>query len=263
MPFKNFKNKIKKIDQKFFNNFIKTIYKIFFYNLIIKLEERKITSLPSYFSKNYGLNSRLMFFKRAQYYLQVNRIDGIYAEFGSHECNTFRMALRTLGLPRKPNKISKFYAFDSFQGMPEPIGIDKQKIWYRSMNFTTKKDFLKIVKKDAHRVVAVEGFFEDTLRNYKFENNEKIALAYIDCDYYSSTTECLNFIKDKLQHGSLIAFDDWDCYYSDPKRGQKLAYEYFKKEIENEYSLEFLCDISSGGRCFVFLENSKIGKDIL
>ena len=30
----------------------------------------------------------------------------------------------------------------------------------------------------------------------KLKNNEKVALAYIDCDYYSSTKYCLKFIKD-------------------------------------------------------------------
>jgi hypothetical protein len=73
------------------------------------------------------------------------------------------MALNSLGLPRKPNHISKFYAFDSFEGMSEPEDIDKQKIWHRSMNFTSKEKFLNIVKKDLHRVETVKGFYDVTL----------------------------------------------------------------------------------------------------
>jgi hypothetical protein len=249
------KDKIKNIDNKYFGSALARMY---FYLMRIT-----VTPVPKKFSKIYSLKVRYNFFKRAQYYLQVNRIEGVYAEFGSHEVNTFRMALRTLGLPGMPNKISKFYAFDSFEGMPEPVGIDVQKIWRKSMNFTSEKRFLSIVKRDKSRVVTVKGFYEDTLPKYNFPKNTKIALAYIDCDYYSSTKSVLNFLDDKFQHGCLLVFDDWDCYYSDPMRGQKLAFREFKELTKEKYHYEELCDIESGGRCFVVLENSLLGVDVL
>lgn len=214
------------------------------------------------FKTNFGLNARYEFFKRAQYYLQVNRIDGVYTEFGCHEVNTFRMSLNTLGAPRKPNKISKFYAFDSFEGMPEPEGIDNQRIWKKSMNFTSLKRFQAITKKDQKRIVAVKGFYDQTLPTFELGASEKIALAFIDCDYYSSTRDCLNFIKDYSQHGCLIAFDDWDCFYSDPLRGQKLAFMEFADNL-TDYTFEPICDIPSGGKCFVAHEKSKVGKEIM
>ena len=263
---------IKHIDSNYLGGFIKKINSNYLGGLLSKIYVRfielyfslfKITPIPSKFYKDYSLKVRLDFFKTAQYYLQTNRIDGVYAEFGSHEVNTFRMALRTLGLPLRPNKISKFYAFDSFEGMPDPKGIDKQKIWKKEMNFTSKEKFEKIVKKDLHRVVTVKGFYENSLPNFEWPKNELIALAYIDCDYYQSTKECLNFIKDKLQHGSLVVFDDWDCYYSDPKRGQKLAFSEFKENLINKYTFIKLCHIATGGCCFIFLENDKIGKEII
>lgn len=257
------KDIIKNFDNKYLNNKISKLYHYFFYDLIEKIELRKITTLPKNLAKHFDLYSRYNFFKRAQYYLQVNRINGVYMEFGSHEVNTFRMALRTLGLPKKPNNIYKFYAFDSFEGMPEPEGIDKQKIWKRSMNYTSLESFLKIVKKDLHRVQAIKGYYNVSLKNFNYQSKHPIALAYLDCDYYSSTVECLNFIKDKLQHGCLIAFDDWDCYYADPQRGQRLAFNKFKEEMKNSHYFEDLCDIPSGGKCFVTLEINKLGKEIL
>jgi len=250
---------IKIFDKIFLKNILKSLYKI----LLENYELSKITPIPKEFEKNFTLKSRYNFFKRAQYYLQTNRINGVYVEFGSHQANTFRMALRTLGLPRKPNHISKFYAFDSFEGMPEPEGLDKQKIWRRNMNCTSKSEFLNIVRKDLHRVEAVKGFYDSILPNFRLASDEKIALAYIDCDYYSSTKYCLNFIKDNMQHGCLIAFDDWDCYYSDPMRGQKLAFSEFEKELLKSHKFVGLGDIASGGKCFVALELNKIGKDVL
>ena len=262
----NYKELIKNLDKKLLNNSLRFFYKILIFPFLVKYEENKITSLPKGYKKNFSLTARYNFFKRAQYYLQVNRIDGVYLEFGSHEANTFRLALNTLGLPKKPNHISKFYAFDSFEGMPEPEGIDKQKIWRRGMNFTSKEKFLNIVKKDLHRVEVVKGFYDVTLSNFKLKNNEKVALAYIDCDYYSSTKYCLKFIKDNMknmQHGCLIAFDDWDCYYSDAMRGQRLAFSEFEKELVKTHKFEILCDIVSGGKCFVALELDKCGKNVL
>ena len=254
---------IKYVDKKYFGGFLRHLYWSLHSSVYIPLKIMRITKLPSSLQKNFALKSRLQFFERAQYYLQVNRIDGIYAEFGSHEANTFRMALRTLGLPGKPNKIFKFYAFDSFEGMPEPEGIDKQKIWRKAMNFTSEKKFRSIVKKDLHRVETVKGFYEISLPNFDFDPEEKVALAYIDCDYYSSTAVCLEFLIGNLQHGCLLAFDDWDCFYSDPKRGQKRAFYEFSEKVAENFHFEELCNIPSGGRCFVVLHKEKMGTEFL
>lgn len=257
------KDFIRKIDQKVLNGQLVALYIRLVSPALRAYRLSKITPLPRSVHKKFELSARLDFFKRAQLYLQVNRMDGIYAEFGSHEVNTFRMALRTLGVPFMPNKITKFYAFDSFAGMPEPEGIDKQKIWHKAMNHTSEERFLQIVRRDRHRVETVKGFYEDTLPDFKFKDDEVVALAYIDCDYYSSTKECLNFLSGKLQHGCLLAFDDWDCYYSDPMRGQKLAFSEFVLESKGLYQFEELCGISSGGKCFIVLEAGKVGKNVL
>jgi O-methyltransferase len=253
------KKLIKKYDQLIFFGLIHALY-IYFRS---KLIDPKITPLSNNAKRNFGQLQRLHFFQSAQIYLQVNRIDGIYLEFGSHGLNTFRMALNILGSYNKPNKIFKFIAFDSFEGMPEPEGIDAQKIWKKSMNFTTLESFHATMKFDRHRVEAVKGFYNLTLPFYNFDRNQKIALAYIDCDYYSSTKDVLNFLKDKISHGTLLAFDDWDCYYADPKRGQRLAFDEFKNETSNLFSYENFRIIDSGGMSFICHEKNKVGQAIL
>lgn len=252
------KNFIKKYDQLFFFGFLKRLFGLVKSNFI----DPKITPLSSIVKKNFGQFERLNFFQSAQIFLQVNRIDGVYLEFGSHGLNTFRMALNTLGAHNKPNKITKFIAFDSFEGMPEPEGIDVQKIWKKSMNFTTIESFHKTMKRDLYRVEAVKGFFNQSLPSYKWSLGQKIAMAYIDCDYYTSTKDVLNFLKDKISHGSILAFDDWDCYYADPKRGQRLAFSEFKEEVANLFHFESFRVINSGGMSFICLEKSKVGQSI-
>ena len=51
-------------------------------------------------------------------------LGGTYLEFGVYSGTTFNLALITLG-----SICNHFYAFDSFQGMPEAVGIDKSIIW--------------------------------------------------------------------------------------------------------------------------------------
>jgi hypothetical protein len=229
-----------------------------------KLKEEavpEITPIPK--TTNRSLLDRLEWFERAQAYLQANRINGVYTEFGCHEANTFRFALNTLGKYRTPNKISRFYAFDSFEGMPEPVGIDRQRIWRKGINSTSVESFERTCRKDMHRVTCVKGFFEDSLHSFNWNPTHKIACAYIDVDYYKSTVECLRFISGKLQHGSIIAFDDWNCYYADPQRGMRKAFSEWYKEIDSEVVLEPFLPISWGGMSFIYQEVDKIGTEAI
>lgn len=223
----------------------------------------RISPLRAAYESEANLRQTFTWFELAQKFLQVNRIDGVYAEFGSHEANTFRFALNTLGRYGRPNKISHFYAFDSFEGMPAPEGIDRQKIWRQGMNCTSLESFQAVCRWDLHRITTVKGFFQDSLPKMQWDQNNIIALAYIDVDYYSSTREVLKFIKNKLRHGSIIAFDDWNCYYADPMRGQRKACAEFEKEIEKLARLEPYLPISFGGMSFIYQELDKIGKEVL
>ena len=44
-----------------------------------------------------------------------------------------------------------------------------------------------------------------------------IALAFIDCDMYSSTRSVLGFLMPRLKHGMIIAFDDYFCWIRRPQ----------------------------------------------
>lgn len=257
-----FRETIKRLDDKFFWGAFIRLHRLFL-GAVKKIREPRITPLKRGTKSNHGLSQRLQFFTSAQYFLQVNRIDGVYLEFGSHELNTFRMALNTLGAYGKPNSIPKFIAFDSFEGMPEPTGIDRQKIWGKSMNFTSLDHFYKVTRRDAHRVEAVKGFYEESLPKFDWPKEQRIALAFLDCDYYSSTAEVLRFLADKLSHGTILGFDDWNCYYADPLRGQRLAFSEFRDLVGSRLHFEEFQGIGSGGMSFVCLEREKMGQPVL
>ena len=256
------KQAIKKIDAVLFNSKLFNLYVASIRRYWDWCRRRNVTRLPKKISKNAALKARLNFFQQADYFFRVNRMKGVYAEFGCHEVNTFRMALNTLGMSPH-NYAHHFFAFDSFEGMPEPEGLDKQLIWRAGMNATSLESFRAIVRKDLHRVTCVKGFYDESLPKANWHDDDRILLAYLDCDYYSSTVDCLNFLKDKLQHGSILFFDDWDCYYSDPLRGQRKAFSEFQDGVSATYWFEPYSHIASGGKGFVVLEKAKMGTDVL
>jgi O-methyltransferase len=220
-----------------------------------------ITPLPKRVFTSPSLRFRLEFFQAAQIFLRVNRINGSYLEFGCHEANTFRMALNTLGQHSGPNRISNFWAFDSFEGMPEPQGIDKQKIWRAAMNTTGEELFKKITRKDSYRIKSVKGFYEHSLPGFVLPHDQYPALAYLDCDYYSSTREVLDWLGPHLRHGCILAFDDWDCYFADGERGQRKAFTEFRQAQQGRLEFVDFMKINSGGMAFICIESAKVGTD--
>ena len=231
-----------------------------YYRLATGLNSKRISKIDaSSLQKSITQRKTLEWFQLLQKYLQVNRIDGVYMEFGCHEANTFRFALNTIGRYDSPNKISHFYAFDSFQGMPTPLGIDQQKIWKAGMNTTGKTKFKSLVSSDLHRVTIVPGFFSESLPQFKWDPASRPAVFYIDVDYYTSTKEVLQFVKDKLFHGSVIALDDWNCYFADADRGQRKAFKEFSEEVSENFSFEPFLPISWGGMSFIVHDRSKLG----
>ncbi len=82
------------------------------------------------------------FFQLAWDYLVANFIEGDYYEFGCHKARTFRMSLSEA---RKKNLVNiNFYAFDSFEGLPEPMGIDIFPGWQKGVLKTTEIEFTKL-----------------------------------------------------------------------------------------------------------------------
>ena len=70
---------------------------------------------------------------------------------------------------------------------------------------------------------AVPGFFEDSLKEQGAKRPTDIALAYIDCDLYSSTETVLDFLLPLLKPGMLLAFDDYHCWSKDGVSGERRA----------------------------------------
>lgn len=128
----------------------------------------------------------------------------------------------------KRNEI-RFFAFDSFQGLPEPRGVDKLSARFsRGRYDCTEEQFRQILTDngvDLGEVIIVRGFYEDTLTD-EAKKKHKLAAAsivMIDCDLYSSTKVVLDFIRDLIVEGTVLIFDDWFNFKANPNLGEQRA----------------------------------------
>jgi len=209
--------------------------------------------------RDFGYSARYAFFQSLSSYLQLNRITGSYLEFGSHELNTARIAMNTIGRHNLPIKVSRFFLFDTFAGMPAPTGVDEQRIWRAGMNSTGLSVARRTLRRDLYRTTLVPGLYSDTLATFGHPDVLPIAVAYVDCDYYRSAKDVLDFLGSRLSHGSVLVFDDWDAYYADPERGERRAFKEFEAQCAGHLTFTPFMRLASGGMSFVVHEQSKIG----
>ena len=168
-------------------------------------------------------------------FAHINRpIEGYYFEFGCHEANTMRMAWDCFHHLFDWT----FVAFDSFAGLPPVEKNDQSTIFYGGNLATSESVYIDLVTRHGmqrDRLITVKGFYDDTL-DESLRNRllpRKAAVVYVDCDLYKSAVPVLRFIVPFLQKGTIIVFDDWNCYYASPDFGERRAWREFTEAHPN------------------------------
>jgi hypothetical protein len=109
------------------------------------------------------------------------------------------------------------YAFDSFEGFPNPEGgvydnsVAAAKYHFKNTSAKSVKEFLdlsKRISKLPNNVQIVPGYFEDTLPQWK-EHIGSVALIHLDCDLYESYKTCFANLYPLLVPGGIILFDEY------------------------------------------------------
>jgi O-methyltransferase len=182
----------------------------------------------------YERSGRWEFMHKAFSALAFNEISGDYLEFGSCGGMTFALAFKA---SRRANFPCKLWSFDSFTGLPAQVGAeDEHPEWVdRAMSmsldaFRAKCKWNGIPDND---YVTIPGYYEDTIgRDDRIDLHlpKDVALAYIDCDLYSSTKVVLRFLKDRMKHGMIVALDDYYCYSARTISGERRACLEFLRE---------------------------------
>jgi len=195
----------------------------------------------------------------AAYVTAWGNVFGDYYEFGTHEGKSLITAYKTLsqvghyfmlgfmGNSKNTSVINKrsalsfqCFAFDSFEGLPKPTGIDCSEEFFEG---DYKGDYQRLISSikteniDMGRVHIIKGWYCDLDYQIKESYNmNKARIIHIDCDLYESTRDALNFCSTLIQDGTVIIFDDWFCFKGHPLRGEQLAFKEW--QIANP---KFLC----------------------
>jgi O-methyltransferase len=173
-------------------------------------------------------SERRRLFRTILRFCHVNRpASGYYMEFGCHSATTMRMAWHYF----KQFDL-KYLAFDSFEGLPEIGAIDKQEIWRKGNLATAEEEFTNVVTRAGmprDRLRTIKGFYDQSLTPDLAAQllPTKAAVVYVDCDLYESAVPALRFSRDFLKVGTVVVFDDWDCFLADPSRGERRAWAEF------------------------------------
>jgi O-methyltransferase len=200
--------------------------------------------------KSFGfqrVGSALML-KTAFFYAKGNRIPGDFIEFGTLFGD---LSIDAYYENKDFGNRCQLYFFDSFKGLPStPEPYDQNLLEPGSFSFSLGK-YKKRLKKfgvELNRVNIYEGFFSETLGDNV--GPDKVAIAWVDCDLYSSTAQVLTYLTNRLTEGSLLIMDDYFLFESYDK-GARLAMKEWL--LENpKIKLASYRDFHWAGRAFIF-----------
>ena len=176
---------------------------------------------------HYERSERRELMRKAFCVLASNGISGDYLEFGSFGGVTIALAFEE---SRRANFPCKLWSFDLFSGLPPPAGPeDEHPNWVEGAMSMSLELFRAVCKLNGipdDDYIAVPGYFKDTIGR---ENRlgvpmpTEVALAYIDCDFYSSSKIVLRFLKSRMKHGMILALDDYYCFSARTLSGERRA----------------------------------------
>ena len=163
-----------------------------------------------------------------------NSPDGDYLEFGVWKGRSFVKAFHMLDTfirgKKGQLKNMRFFAFDSFEGLPKPTTIEDMSTGeFKKGDYMFDRNSFEHVLAQKHvskeRVCIVPGWFNESLtdRVKAGFSLRKAAVVWIDCDLYESTVPVLKFIEDIIVDGTIIIFDDWYCFQGRSDRGEQKA----------------------------------------
>lgn len=188
-------------------------------------------------------------------YVCAENVPGDYLEFGTFKGDSFIEAYRKIesaiqywgtdnknytsytdksrwknSLPEfKKKEPVRYFAFDSFDGLPDPQGIDKGHPRLCKGRYDCSEEQFKKNLRDndvnLSKVITVPGYYEKTLTSEtkRLVGLKSAAIVMLDCDFYESTKLVLDFITDLIADGTIIIFDDWFVYRGNPELGMQRA----------------------------------------
>lgn len=121
-----------------------------------------------------------------------------YLEFGVHEGHSILHWARANISPG-----SRFFGFDSFEGLPETWNAAYPKGHFNTAGCTPPTQ--------DPRVVFIKGLFQDTLTDFlaTYATGARSLVVHVDCDLYTSALYCLTKLDPLMSHGTIVIFDEF------------------------------------------------------
>lgn len=240
----------------------------------VRLWPRRILLLPS-FEEQQFVSTRGCLYRACQF-ANRNYITGDYLEFGVWRGDSFTKVYHFLSklrsdhlawLERRSTHASqtgssspeherwrqwkpRLFAFDSFEGLPEPEQQEIPEEWVKGGYACSEEQFRRNLASDGvdlKDLITVPGFYDKTLNSEtkKRLGLQRAAIVHVDCDLYESTIVVLDFVTDLLGQGSVLVFDDWFYNQGRKDRGeQKACYEWLEHNPQLEL-VEYWRDVAA------------------
>jgi hypothetical protein len=165
----------------------------------------------------------------AAFFVAESRLRGAYFEFG---VASGRSAISAIRANRRynPETVAPFLLFDSFHGLPELTGCDRDSAQFKPGDFAFGvEQVLQNLRRhqvyDELSVHLIPGWFEQSLPQFpaKAPDVSQAAIVHLDMDLHSSCVTALNFIEPFLQAGTVMLFDDWNAFSASNHKGERAA----------------------------------------
>ncbi|MDO8571540.1 MAG: TylF/MycF/NovP-related O-methyltransferase [bacterium] len=201
-------------------------------------EKRRFLSMPLH------RNDRVGMLYRCWGYVFTNLLKGAYYEFGVYKGDTCieswkaysglkkwvesqlssPEAWRREALKEYAHYPHHFYGFDTFEGMPE--NDEKNSTFSKDSFFASLNEVERKCLEKKMEIRFFKGLFSD-IPEETMNDLQPAVIVNIDSDLYFSARDALEKVKDKLQQGTVLLMDDYNCFSADNSQGERRALKEF------------------------------------
>ncbi len=178
----------------------KTFLFLYNFNTLQKwiYSHRKGLLVNDFYSSKRDYGKRKVIYETVSDHYQLAEKPILYYEFGVAQAHSFRW-----WLANNTHADSRFYGFDTFEGLPEDWG-----------TFFQKGDMSAGIPDTGDaRASFVKGIFQDTLCDFIVAHKEELAgqkIIHLDADLFSATIFTLSQLYPYLKAGDIILFDEFN-----------------------------------------------------
>lgn len=204
----------------------------------------RLTEKKQFISSPINRNDRVGMLHHCWGYAFTNLLKGAYYEFGVYQGSTLleswkvylnyrKWAESQLVSPEPWRRETMkgyidyqhfFYGFDTFEGIPS--NGEKNETFAKG-TFLASLDAVK--KKCLDKKMEVQlfkGLFSD-IADESMADLQPAAIINIDSDLYASAKDALEKVRMKIQQGTILLLDDYNCFSADSAKGERRALKEF------------------------------------